>query len=1164
MHREIKIFTDAFLGFFQPLIAAAATPSNAKALMLNLGYVPPEQFGVFDNLSARANSIRDVIESMVELSEEDIEADPQLLMDSIKNGLESISGLLNDIQNLSTIVQSELNGTDLLAQTDIVERLPLKLYDYLTIRYLKEHHNTIYSALKLFGIIEIKEIREASNPFEFPRLERTFHWDKLSELLTSPMRLLKASLKDNSGYFYEKTMLVIQEAGQSFGLMPHYKFPDPDVLKFINNDFLIDTWPGFDTLEILRFPLVPNRGDGLGLDIYPLINTTDSMIKGLVLVLRVDPGETVFVINDNLKLVIELSGIANGLGIVLDENDEFRFVADLFASPQNLPDNVQFDFRAMLTRNDEADGDNAEKLFQLGTADGNRFEVGSYNLTFGIEKQQNARLYLETELLNCFIRMKFDGADGFISNTLGDGIESDFSFGIGFANDQGFYFAGSSGLEIELPAHITLGPLQIRSLSVGITSTEEKIVVTFASSVQVNMGPVTLLVRDIGVSFPGKSDTAVFVPNVTFKPPTGVGLVIDGSGFTGGGFLRYIEADQRYEGMLELEYEDRISLKAIGLLTTRLPGGRSGFSLLIIITAEFNPIQLGLGFTLKGVGGLLGLNRTADAERLRSGLRGNTLSSVLFPQNVIENASRILSDVNQLFPAQSERLIFGPMARLGWGSPTLITIDLGVLVEIPDPVRVLILGVIRALLPDEKAKLLQLQVNFLGVIDFQAQRLSIDASLYDSKLLSFTLSGDMAVRLSWGAEPNFLLTVGGFHPAYQPPPLNLPTLRRLSLQLTAGDNPRLTLEAYFAVTANTRQFGARAELLAKAGSFSVYGFLSFDVLFQFSPFYFIASISAKLALRAGGSEIASISLDFTLEGPTPWHVKGTARLKICWFLTIKVSFDKTFGERLTILLPDILVLPLLRAALADPGNWEAQPARGRPLLVTFKEIAASGGQVVAAPFGVLTIQQRVAPLGIDIQRFGSQRPADGNRFAIEKVIVGEDAQAEELSTSAVSEQFAPADFFELTDAKKLSSKSFERYDSGVKLADSEASDGEYAVRRNVAYELFYVDAQRDLVSQGKPLRPDFLTFHSWAVRGAVAASPLSQARNGTSALAPGAVQVSQEGFAVVRASDLQPVAAEARAASEAGAQRLMDRLLRDNPALDSEILVVPAFEVNHS
>jgi hypothetical protein len=625
-----------------------------------------------------------------------------------------------------------------------------------------------------------------------------------------------------------------------------------------------------------------------------------------------------------------------------------------------------------------------------------------------------------------------------------------------------------------------------------------------------------------------------------------------------------VEADQRYEGMLELEYEDRISLKAIGLLTTRLPGGKPGFSLLIIITAEFTPIQLGLGFTLNGVGGLLGLNRTADAERLRSGLRDNTFSSVLFPQNVVENASRILSDLNQLFPAQPNRFLFGPMARIGWGSPTLITIDLGLLVEVPEPVRVLILGVIRALLPDEKAKLLQLQVNFLGVIDFQAQRLSFDASLYDSRLLSFTLSGDMAVRLSWGAEPNFLLTVGGFHPAYEPPPLNLPTLRRLSLQLTSGDNPRLTLETYFAITSNTLQFGAKIELLAKAGSFSVYGFLSFDVLFQRNPFYFIASISAKLALRAGSSEIASISLDFTLEGPTPWHAKGTAKLKICWFLTIKVRFDKTFGEHRDTRLDDLLVLPLLKAALSDPGNWEAQPARGRPLLVTFKEIEHSDGQVVVTPFGTLTVQQRVVPLGIEVQRFGSQRPADGNRFAIEKVTVEEGDQAEELHTDGVSEQFAPAEFFELTDAQKLSSKSFERYPSGVKLADSEAFAGEYAVRREVTYELSYIDAQRDLVPQAAPVRPDFLAFHSWALHGAVADSPLSQARNGVSALVPGKVQVSQEGFVVVKTADLRPVAGEAQVASEAGAQRLVEGLVGQNPALEGEILVVPAFEVNQA
>jgi hypothetical protein len=95
-------------------------------------------------------------------------------------------------------------------------------------------------------------------------------------------------------------------------------------------------------------------------------------------------------------------------------------------------------------------------------------------------------------------------------------------------------------------------------------------------------------------------------------------------------------------------------------------------------------------------------------------------------------------------------------------------------------------------------------------------------------------------------------------------------------------------------------------------------------------------------------------------------------------------------------------------------------------------------------------------------------------------------------------------------------------------------------------------------------RPDFFAFHQWALGGAVAQSTLSQARNGRSALAPDAVRVGQEAFAVVNAADLRPVEVGAGATSEAGARRQMAGILRDNPALEGEILVVPVFEVNRS
>ena len=817
-----------------------------------------------------------------------------------------------------------------------------------------------------------------------------------------------------------------------------------------------------------------------------------------------------------------------------------------------------------------------EPFVFLGQTGASRLEASSLKFTFGLTAvagqllgQSQGDLVVQAEIIGAKAIISTTGGDGFLTElTSSQNLRSEFDLRCSWSLEGGLTFEGSSGLEITITQHVSVGPIEIQQIHLASKATEHKVIpLEISAGLRTRLGPLDITIDRIGfeavLSFPETGGNLGPVDlKIAFKSPSGLGLVIDGGGFKGGGFLRFIEAEKRYEGALELEYQDKIALKALALLTTKMPDGSTGFSLLIIISAEFTPVQLGLGFTLNGVGGLLGLNRTANVDRLRTGLRDATLNSVLFPQNVVANADRILSDLTQVFPPKSGRFLFGPMARIGWGTPTLLTIDLGLLIEIPDPIRVLILGVVRAKLPDENFKLLQLQVNFMGEIDFEAQRFSFDASLFDSKLLAFTLSGDMAVRICWGAAPNFLLTVGGFHPSYEPPPLNLPTLRRLTLQLTDSDNPRLTLEAYFAITSNTVQFGAKIELLAKAGSFSVYGFLSFDVLFQFNPFYFVAAISAKLALRAGSSEIASISVNFALEGPTPWHVNGTAKLKICWFLTIKVRFDKTFGERRNTQLGGVSVLPLLKTALADQGNWEAQLPQGRHLLTTFKEIQKAADDILVYPFGVLTIQQKLVPLNIDIRRFGSQQPTDGNRFAIQQVFAGEGTESEALATGAVREMFAPAQFFELSDTEKLARKSFEKYDSGVTLIDSAVFDADYVVRREVAYELFYVDDQRNLVAQTEPHIPDFTAFDHWTTRGSIANSPLSFAKNGKSTLAPQAVTLNQEQFVVVNARDLQPVSVDSITASEADARNLMDAMIRTNPALNGEIFVVPSFEVN--
>jgi hypothetical protein len=414
----------------------------------------------------------------------------------------------------------------------------------------------------------------------------------------------------------------------------------------------------------------------------------------------------------------------------------------------------------------------------------------------------------------------------------------------------------------------------------------------------------------------------------------------------------------------------------------------------------------------------------------------------------------------------------------------------------------------------------------------------------------------MSLRLDRGADANFLLTVGGFHPAYQPPAMDLPAIRRLTLALLEGDNPRLKLELYFAVTSNTAQFGAKLELYAAAWKFNVYGFLTFDVLFQFNPFYFIAEITAMLALRVGSSSFASIKLTLTLEGPTPWKAQGTAKFKICWFFTLKVRFNKMFGEARNTTLPDVAVLPLLAAALDANDNWEAELPAQRHRLESIRE---TPGELLVHLVGTLKVSQKVVPLNVRIDRLGSQRPSDGQEFQITTVQPA-------ANPLPVQESFAPAQFFDLTDEEKLTSASFKQFESGVRIGDPERLQTDYAAARKVEHELKYIDSQREQRLSG-PRNPrdlidvDEVSFNTWTLQGAIAQSELSYARNRKS-LAPEAVAVAQEPFAIVNTGDLKLFDELSLLGNERAAAARLKTLTETNPALRGTLQIVPMFEVN--
>jgi hypothetical protein len=804
--------------------------------------------------------------------------------------------------------------------------------------------------------------------------------------------------------------------------------------------------------------------------------------------------------------------------------------------------------------------DGEEKPFVWGQPKGRHLSIGKLSFEVAASPADNDLDLKLNAKESAFVLVKGD-SDGFIEYLMPEKpVYGSFDLGVGYSLNKSLYVDGGSGLTVYIPMHAAVGPLVLNALYLKLSGNQSKDGVLLETSVALTTKFLgfTASVERIGLvhdfALPAGRKNLGFVNyGIAFKPPNGVGLSLDTSLFKGGGFLYFDPDKGEYFGALELSFKELFALKAVGVINTKLPDGSSGFSLLIIITAEFPPIQLGLGFTLNGVGGLLGLNRTVRIDVLREGVRTNALASILFPQDVVGNMSRIISDIRQVFPPLNDRFLIAPMAKLGWGTPTILSLEIGVLLEIPVP-RIAILGIVKALLPAEDVALLRLQVNFLGIIDFENKYISFDASLYDSRLLVYTLTGDMAFRLSWGDPPVFILSVGGFHPAFKEAPGDLQNMTRLTISLLSGENPRITVQSYFAVTSNTVQFGAKAELYAAAAGFNLYGFIGYDLLFQFDPFRFIAAFAAGLALRRRSTVIMGIRVSGELSGPKPWDAKGEASVSILFF-DITIRFHETWGDR-----PDAIgaetedLLQRLKTELDDNRNWKADVPDAHSLHVRAK-IEGPTDKMVIHPFGILTFSERLVPLEITIDKFGTKAPKDERRFDIRPTDSG-------VGSEPVTEQFAPANFLAINDSEKLSRPSFERMKSGFRVTGSSTLVLPAMVSKSVDYELTYLRKRRGLRVFAGLYKYMNTLFRANLKAGAIASSTRSFTNKRVSVNAPDAVDLGRDGYAVASVSDLKPYHDVRMAGSYTEAAQMLDRLVKQQPSLKGKVQVVSEYELN--
>lgn len=851
---------------------------------------------------------------------------------------------------------------------------------------------------------------------------------------------------------------------------------------------------------------VPGRGAGLRLTADELAAARHMLQARYAL----DMGDGLATASFVLAAGLTDDTAGRGLGLVLAPSGELAVSAGpvevtLAGDPGALlitGSGVDFDPAAdaelTLTVRYVAPGDPAVRF---GSATGTRFELGAISVSLTGQLTPTALDFGVTlTLQRVLLAVAAGDGDGFLSKVLpAEPIEARADLLVDWSLRTGLTVRGSGSLEIHVAVGLMLGPITIDEVSLGVALGEAGIGAQVGIGATLAIGPLVASVQGVGLramlappSGPGAGGSMMAIG---FKPPTGIGFAVDAGPVKGGGLVSIDEPAHQYVGILQLDLAGIITITAIGLLTTRMPDGSDGFSLLVIITVEFPPIQLGYGFALIGLGGLLGVNRTFVVEALQAGVRTGALGSILFPKNPVANATQLIATLKTVFPPAAGHFVFGPMIKLGWGPNQIIAFELGLLVELPSPLRLVIIGKIMVVLPDKDAAVVQLRLDVLGVLDFARGEVSIDASLVDSRIAAFAVAGDMALRVGWKSTPGFALAVGGFHPKFTPPP-GFPSLRRLSISLATGENPLLRLETYFAITANSIQFGGRLDLAVTAGPFAARAYAGLDALVELVPLRLQVTLSMGIDITWNGTPFLHAQLEAALTGPTPWRAVGFVEFQVL-LVTARISVDVTTGTGGPADVLRVLLADLLRAALESDDAWTAQLPAGGGTGVSIGGAAALPGELVVNPVGGFTVRQRAMPLEAAITRFGAARPEPNtpDRFALTDITVGGvtvGGVAVPGTPVAVRDQFAAGQYADLTDDEKLTRPAFEELPSGATAGMPRYRLPGVAVTADLDYDEAVVNAEEPRPparldpALGAALARDGLAGHSAAAASALA------------------------------------------------------------------------------
>ena len=1021
--------------FFAPLTLALRSRPAALVLIRDLGWTPDETFEldafeILAPLETRLQALLAVIDTY--------DSDDPNVGGIVEQAILLAGDVQTAIQDLRDLTQDDYSNLVAPLNTgSFWEEFALDLPEYLILTYLKLYMPPVYALVEFGGAI-VMEPRPDGRPDR-----ATLNWEALGRLFTEPDQQIRDEYDWGGTLRHDVLIARLHTVLRAFGLPVRR---------------------GFMPEAIAADRFTNGSGDGIGILTVPVLDAvrhrmdpSDSSLAGVMtgmldLMLAPVPDAAQGSTPDGLLLTLRAIGAASltadlGRGWLLSSTamvDASGAVgAELQPTGLSLATGSQ---AGSLSITLSATTPPDAPMILFGAPKKTRLELVGFSASAGASADANGGSLEGSVALDSMQVVLCTGdGDSFIADILdGQEVTVPITFGLDWSTAEGVKINGGGGFEIEFLVDTHLGPAHIQKINVGGEVTTEGAAFFATTAGSLVIGPFGTVVDGLGLQLKleptprgqGGRSGAVTV-KLGFKAPNEIGLFLDAPGVGGGGYLAIDPDEGRYAGILDITLFG-FKVTAIGLIATRLPSGEEGWSLFLSISIIFpSGIPLVFGFSWTGVGGLIGVNRGIDIEAMGDGVRSGSLDAVLFPEDAIANAPMILSALDSFFPAQRGQYAFGPIFQISWGVNDLLTIQLGLAIQLPTPITISLLGslILKIGLPEEGTPapppgeepvlrdIVRIRVDVIGTLWPTEGRLWIDASISEGFIVGMNLSGDMSVRLEFGNRPNMIAAMGGFHPQFTPPE-GFPSLRRLSFSIFNEPKLRIGVESYIAVSSNAFHFGVAAFFYAKAIGFKAEGRFEFDTIIIFRPFGMTASLGFQVSISAGSQQILQVRLRGTLEGPKPWFVTGYAEFKV---LGAKKKFrvEMTLGRAVDNGPRQAAALfETVKTALQNSEAWTSEATD--PALAEAVSFAA-GDAKVFHPAARVVAMQGIAPLGLRLERFGEDAIADGEDLL---TVAGHRLGGQTALADAATEWFAPARYFDMSEEEKLTAPSFEELEAG--------------------------------------------------------------------------------------------------------------------------------------